>query len=165
MHVPTGPWDPDYPNDPFATPQVEQVPGTTPPMPDPGFDFDPGVEIGPGPAPQPPPLVPPGIDLGADMPYEIGSPDDFPWPGSGGPDARGPSAGYQEPGFEFPVEDEPGTPMMPPPSGSFNLPRGGGFPSRPRNSFGGFNDIMEMYKKSGNLGDALRGSGGMGGFQ
>lgn len=127
LHVPTGPWDPDYPNDPFATPQVEQVPGSAPPMPDPGFDFNPEPPWPPEPpmgggGPMPP-MVPPGPGMVPPMPGE--GPDDGPVMPGGRGMPQMPSVPPLPP--QLPPNGPPGLPA----GGSFNLPRGGGFPSRP----------------------------------
>lgn len=113
----------DYEPDPFG-------PGYgLPSGGDPGFDFLPPPFVGDGPAPQAPPLVPPGIDLDADMPPLGGGgapskpgPMPGPMPSFPGPPAEDPwgrpfTPGYPQPAPGAggpPVEDIPGIPNMPP---------------------------------------------------
>ena len=95
---------------------------------DPGFDFNPEIEIGPGPAPHAPPLVPPGIDLGADMPYPLEVPGQPPFPGAT---------------WEFPP-DSPGNPR---PDGG-----GRGMPSLPPlHSMPGYEDRPAPLPNMGGL--------------
>tara|TARA_Y100000401_G_scaffold117573_1_gene127280 strand:- start:6742 stop:7266 length:525 start_codon:yes stop_codon:yes gene_type:complete len=84
----------DYEQDPFGA-GVGLPPGG-----DPGFDFDQPPFVGDGPAPQAPPLVPPGIDLGANMP---------PMQGGGAPPMPGPMPSFPGP----PAEDPWGRPIRP----------------------------------------------------
>lgn len=108
----------DYEQDPFGAGLG------LPPGGDPGFDFE-NPFVGSGPAPQAPPLVPPGIDLDADMPPMRGGgtpPMPGPMPSFPGPPAEDPWGRPIRPGYPPmpapgaggpPVEDIPGTPNMP----------------------------------------------------